>query len=127
MSNLNEVKVEGTIVSKVNKSNLESGLKIANFVLKTDGEHPVYVLVKFVGKKPIELEKDQHIWLKGSLGNIKKVDGTYEIGIKASAYKIHENKNELNELNSAVNDLLGNSNEENPTSSFKGVGIRRRR
>ena len=124
MSNLNEVKVEGTIVSKVNKSNLESGLKIANFVLKTDGEHPVYVLVKFVGKKPIELEKEQHVWLKGSLGNIKKVDGTYEIGIKASAYKIHENKNELN---SAVNDLLGNSNEEDPTSSFKGVGIRRRR
>ena len=123
----NEVKIEGTIVSKVNKTDLESGLKIANFVLKTDGEHPVYVLVKFVGKKPIELEKDQHIWLKGSLGNIKKVDGTYEIGIKASAYKIHENKNELNELNSAVNDLLGNSNEEDPTSSFKGVGIRRRR
>ena len=127
MSNLNEVKVEGTIVSKVNKTDLESGLKIANFVLKTDGEHPVYILIKFVGKKPIELEKDQHIWLKGSLGNIKKVDGTYEIGIKASAYKIHENKNQLNELNSAVDDLLGNSNEEVPTSSFKGVGIRRRR
>ena len=127
MSNLNEVKVEGTIVSKVNKTDLESGLKIANFVLKTDGEHPVYILIKFVGKKPIELEKEQHVWLKGSLGNIKKVDGTYEIGIKASAYKIHENKNQLNELNSAVDDLLGNSNEEVPTSSFKGVGIRRRR
>ena len=127
MANLNEVKLEGTIVSKVNKTDLESGLKIANFVLKTDGEHPVYVLVKFVGKREIELEKDQHIWLKGSLGNIKKVDGTYEIGIKASAYKIHENKNQLNELNSAVDDLLGNSNEEVPTSSFKGVGIRRRR
>ena len=126
MANLNEVKVEGTIVSKVNKTDLESGLKIANFVLKTDGEHPVYVLVKFVGKKPIELEKDQHIWLKGSLGNMKKADGTYEIGIKASAYKIHNNK-DLNELNSAVDDLLGNSNEEYPTSSFKGVGIRRRR
>ena len=127
MSNLNEVKVEGTIVSKVSKTNLESGLKIANFVLKTDGEHPVYILVKFVGKKQIELEKDQHVWLKGSLGNIKKADGTYELGIKASAYKIHENKNQLNELNSAVDDLLGNSNEEYPTSSFKGVGIRRRR
>ena len=125
MSNLNEVKVEGTIVSKVNKIDLESGLKIANFVLKTDGEHPVYVLVKFVGKKEIELEKNQHVWLKGSLGNIKKVDGTYEIGIKASAYKIHESQ--LNELNSAVNDILDNSNEEYPTSSFKGVGIRRRR
>ena len=127
MSNLNEVKLEGTIVSKVNKTDLESGLKIANFVLKTDGEHPVYILIKFVGKKPIELEKEQHVWLKGSLGNIKKADGTYEIGIKASAYKIHENKNQLNELNSAVDDLLGNSNEEVPTSSFKGVGIRRRR
>ena len=125
MANLNEVKVEGTIVSKVSKTDLESGLKIANFVLKTDGEHPVYALVKFVGKKPIELEKDQHVWLKGSLGNIKKADGTYEIGIKASAYKIHESQ--LNELNSAVDDLLGNSNEEYPTSSFKGVGIRRRR
>ena len=125
MANLNEVKVEGTIVSKVNKTDLESGLKIANFVLKTDGEHPVYILVKFVGKKEIELEKNQHVWLKGSLGNIKKVDGTYEIGIKASAYKIHESQ--LNELNSAVNDILDNSNEEYPTSSFKGVGIRRRR
>ena len=83
MANLNEVKLEGTIVSKVNKTDLESGLKIANFVLKTDGEHPVYVLVKFVGKREIELEKDQHIWLKGSLGNIKKADGNYEIGIKA--------------------------------------------
>ena len=92
MANLNEIKVEGTIVSKVNKTNLESGLKIANFVLKTDGEHPVYVLTKFVGKKEIELEKDQHVWLKGSLGNIKKADGTYEIGIKASAYKIHESQ-----------------------------------
>ena len=122
MANLNEVKVEGTIVSKVSKTNLESGLKIANFVLKTDGEYPVYILVKFVGKKPIELEKDQHVWLKGSLGNIKKVDGTYEIGIKASAYKIHKN-----ELNSAVDDVLGNSNEEYPTSNFTGVGIRRRR
>ena len=126
MANLNEVKVEGTIVSKVTKVDLESGLKIANFILKTDGDHPIYILVKFVGKRYIELEKNQHVWLKGSLGNMKRKDGSFEIGINASAYKIHEDGQSPVEPNVEVLDSIQVEDEE-PISSFKGVGIRRKR
>ena len=125
MANLNEVKVEGTIVSKVTKVDLESGLKIANFILKTDGDHPIYILVKFVGKRYIELEKDQHVWLKGSLGNMRRKDGSFEIGINATAYKIHEDGQSPVKPNVEVLDSIQVEDEE-PTG-FKGVKTTRRR
>lgn len=122
----NEVKIEGTIVSKVSKVNLEEGLKIANFILKTDGKHPTYILVKFVGRKPIELEKDQHIWLKGSLGNIKKVDGSYELGINATAYKVHDDNSQI-KPNVEVLDSIQVEEEESEPIGFKGVRTTRRK
>lgn len=123
----NEVKIEGTIVSKVSKVNLEEGLKIANFILKTDGKHPTYILVKFVGRKPIELEKGQHIWLKGSLGNIKKVDGSYELGINATAYKVHDDNSIQTKPNVEVLDSIQVEEEESEPSGFKGVRTTRRK
>lgn len=119
----NEVKIEGTIVSKVSKVNLEEGLKIANFILKTDGKHPTYILVKFVGRKPIELEKGQHIWLKGSLGNIKKVDGSYELGINAKAYKVHDDNSIQTKPNVEVLDSIQVEEESEP-SGFRNIGTR---
>ena len=125
MANLNEVKVEGTIVSKVTKVDLESGLKIANFILKTDGDHPIYILVKFVGKRYIELEKDQHVWLKGSLGNMKRKDGSFEIGINATAYKVHDDNSIQTKPNVEALDSIQVEDEE-PTG-FKGVRTTRRK
>ena len=125
MANLNEIKIEGTIISKVNKVDLESGLKIANFILKTDGDHPIYILVKFTGKRYIELEKDQHVWLKGSLGNMRRKDGSFEIGINATAYKIHEDGQSPVKPNVEVLDSIQVEDEE-PTG-FKGVKTTRRR
>ena len=119
----NEVKIEGTIVSKVSKVNLEEGLKIANFILKTDGKHPTYILVKFVGRKPIELEKGHHIWLKGSLGNIKKVDGSYELGINATAYKVHDDNSIQTKPNVEVLDSIQVEEESEP-SGFRNIGTR---
>ena len=121
----NEVKIEGTIISKVNKVDLESGLKIANFILKTDGDHPIYILVKVTGKRYIELEKDQHVWLKGSLGNMRRKDGSFEIGINATAYKIHEDGQSPVKPNVEVLDSIQVEDEE-PTG-FKGVKTTRRR
>ena len=123
----NEVKIEGTIVSKVSKVNLEEGLKIANFILKTDGKHPTYILVKFVGRKPIELEKGHHIWIKGSLGNIKKVDNSYELGINATAYKVHDDNSIQTKPNVEVLDSIQVEEEESEPSGFKGVRTTRRK
>lgn len=122
----NEVKIEGTIVSKVNKVDLESGLKIANFILKTDGDHPIYILVKFVGRKPIELEKDQHVWLKGSLGNMKRKDGSFEIGINATAYKVHEDGQSPVKPNVKALDSIQVEEDSEPVG-FKGVKSTRRK
>ena len=119
----NEVKIEGTIVSKVSKVNLEEGLKLSNFILKTDGKHPTYILVKFVGRKPIELEKGQHIWLKGSLGNIKKADGSYELGINATAYKVHDDNSIQTKPNVEILDSIQVEEDEEPTG-FRNIGTR---
>ena len=128
MANLNEIKIEGTIISKVNKVDLESGLKIANFILKTDGDHPIYILVKFTGKRYIELEKDQHVWLKGSLGNMRRKDGSFEIGINATAYKIHEDNQSPYPVKPNVEALDSiQVEEDSEPSGFKGVrNIRRK-
>ena len=124
MANLNEVKIEGTIVSKVSKTELESGLKLANFILKTDGNHPVYVMVKVAGKRPIELEKGQHIWLKGSLANMRRQDGSYEIGISSNgSYKVHENNSIQTKPNVEVLDSIQVEEESEP-SGFRNIATR---
>ena len=125
----NELKIEGTIVSKVNKSELQSGLKIASFILKSDGERPVYIPVKFVGRKPIELEKNQHVWVRGSLINVKKQDGTFELGLNAVVYKIHDQVQEAPKPNVSKLDEIqvDETPEDEPVCGFKGVKSTRRR
>ena len=128
MANLNEVKVEGTIVSKVTKTELESGLKLANFILKTDGDHPVYVMVKVAGKRPIELEKGQHIWLKGSLANMRRQDGSYEIGISSNGlYKVHEDNQSPYPVKPNLEALDSIQVEDEEPTGFKGVRTTRRK
>ena len=120
-NSLNEVKVTGTVASKVNKSNLKDGSFICSFIIKLD-ERKIHIPVKFIGKRPVEFEKGDHIWLKGELAALKNFKGEYELGINAKCYKVHSStdcqkqlpKRQRNyqinqDLMDAVNDVFSNA------------------
>ena len=121
---LNEVKVTGTVVSKVIKSELKDNKFICSFIFKLD-DRGIHVPVKFVGNRPVEFDKNDHLWLKASLAAIKNFKGEYELGLNASAYKVHTNDNnkpikrqkrnyQVNqELIDSVNDVFNNTNLDN--------------